>query len=148
MSIADNSYFAYNQNDYIDLDTALAEEETASLSYSSHNNDYNRTFRLSFKNYDDNAVQNLRQSLITPLSVSGQDDPMYKSMESNPWRPPPAYSPRVYNEPSMRARIAMSPTHSVADSLAHYNKIIEGKNTHKKNREYVSFTKLPLLISF
>lgn len=122
MSVTDNSYFAYNQNDFIDLETALAEEETASIGYSSHN-DYNRTFRLSFKNYDDNAVQSLRRSLVTPLSATSQEDPMYKTMDQNQ----SAYSPRVDKEPSFRARIAMSPSPSVADSLAHYNKFIDGK---------------------
>ncbi|KAI7889786.1 uncharacterized protein EV154DRAFT_603752 [Mucor mucedo] len=130
MSVADNSYFAFNQNDFIDLDTALVEEETTSLGNNSQNNDIDGMFRLSFKNYDDTAIQKLRNSLITPMSTSSSPiDPMYKAMENNTWRLPPLYSPRIGNESPIRPRIALSPTPSAADSLAHFNKIVSDNNS-------------------
>ncbi|KAI7887851.1 uncharacterized protein EV154DRAFT_554314 [Mucor mucedo] len=76
-------------------------------------------------NYDDNAVQSLRRSLVTPLSVTGQEDPMYKAMEQNTWKQHSIYSPRVDNEHLLRTRVSLSPSTSVADSLAHYNKLID-----------------------
>lgn len=128
MSYSDNnSYFGYNQTDYIDLDTALAEEELASIGYGSSNGNENidNTFKLSFKSYDDNTVERLRRSLVTPLSASQIEDPMYEALERNmyKWNQPKtmSYSPRV------ETRITMSPTNSVADSLAGYHKIISGK---------------------
>ncbi|KAG2197486.1 hypothetical protein INT47_003094 [Mucor saturninus] len=129
MSVADNSYFAYNQNDFIDLETALVEEETTSLGNNSQNNDLDGTFRLSFRNYDDTAVQKLRHSLIKPRSTSGPIDPMYKAMENNTWRLPSFYSPRIGSESPITSRIALSPTPSVADSLAHFNKIVSDNNS-------------------
>lgn len=132
-----SSFFAYNQTDYIDLETALAEEESASIGYGSHSdNDYtDNTFKLSFKNYDDRAVQRLRRSLVTPLSAtSNNEDPMYRSLAKQPMNTA-YYSPRVDNEPAWRTRINMSPTHSVADSLAYYNKIVDGKFIMYKHTE-------------
>lgn len=60
---------SFDTNDYIDLDTALVQEELRSLGATPETIDYNNdNYRISFKNMDARETARLRDSLVTPMS--------------------------------------------------------------------------------
>ncbi|KAK4512819.1 uncharacterized protein ATC70_003527 [Mucor velutinosus] len=69
MSYTVNSCSSFDTNDYIDLDTALVQEELRSLGATPETIDYNNdNYRISFKNMDARETARLRDSLVTPMS--------------------------------------------------------------------------------
>lgn len=69
MSYTAKSYSSFDTNDYIDLDTALVQEELRSLGATPETIDYNNdSYRISFKNMDARETARLRDSLVTPMS--------------------------------------------------------------------------------
>ncbi|KAI8644895.1 hypothetical protein BD408DRAFT_400787 [Parasitella parasitica] len=63
------SVSSFDMNDFIDLDTALIEEELRSLGATPENRDYhNDNYRISFKSVDAKEAERLRTTLITPMT--------------------------------------------------------------------------------
>lgn len=69
MSFTVKSCSSFDTNEYIDLDTALVQEELRSLGATPETRDYNNdNYRISFKNMDARETERLRNSLVTPMS--------------------------------------------------------------------------------
>jgi hypothetical protein len=64
------SFSSFDTNDFIDLDTALVDEELRSLGATPETRDYNinDSYRISFKSMDAKETERLRHSLVTPMT--------------------------------------------------------------------------------
>lgn len=83
-----NPNSAFDSEEFIDLDLALAEEELRSLGSTPEYNSRTNNLKLSFKSIDDQETERFRLSLITPLSK-------YPSVRSSTKSPADSYAESV-----------------------------------------------------
>jgi hypothetical protein len=83
-----NPTSTFDPDEFIDLNTALAEEELRSLGSTPEYSSRTSNFKLSFKSIGEQETEKFRRSLITPLSK-------YSSLRSSTKSPTDSYAESV-----------------------------------------------------
>lgn len=83
-------------------------------------------FKFSLKSIDEGELDTFRRSLVTPMSVNNVQDPMYAEFEKSR-----NFHKQYIMNNNLKRAVRLSPTlssaGSVTDSLAVFNRYIDGK---------------------